>query len=180
MPGQPAEYFGLNYSGDFIYSSAVPAFSERLLAAASPAEVWRFRAKPFSQALSGNPDLAVRVEKARSRQLARAALHQASLGTLDGPQRFAGFLIEMARETGVAAGPAIAIELPLSRVEIAHYLALNADTLSRLMSRMKSDGLITQKSRHCITLRDWKAVAALCPIAPALLAIESSRPSPFR
>jgi len=69
--------------------------------------------------------------------------------------------------------------LPISRTEIAQYLALNADTLSRLMSRFKTDGYISQKSRHQITLRDWRAIANLCPITPALLALDRHRPSPL-
>jgi DNA-binding IclR family transcriptional regulator len=69
--------------------------------------------------------------------------------------------------------------LPLSRTEIAQHLALNADTLSRLMSRFKADGLITQKSRHQIALRNWRAIADMCPVSAALMAIERNRPSPL-
>jgi CRP-like cAMP-binding protein len=111
--------------------------------------------------------------------MARASVHTSALATLEGPQRLAAFLIEMALEVGTAAGPTVAIELPLSRTEIAQYLALNADTLSRLMSRFRADELISQKSRHQIALRNWRAVADLCPITPALLALERNRPSPL-
>ncbi len=77
----------------------------------------------------------------------------------------------MALEVGVAAGSTVAIELPLTRTEIAQYLALNADTLSRLMSRFKATGH-HQKSRHQIALRNWRAISDMCPVTPALLAVE--------
>jgi len=124
-------------------------------------------------------DLLMAYDRQRDRQQARAMLHTVILATLDGPQRLAAFLTEMALEVGVSAGTAVSIELPLSRTEIARYLALNADTLSRLMSRFKADGLVSQKSRHQITLRNWRALCDLCPIAPAILAIERNRPSPL-
>lgn len=179
IPHSPVCALTLQYGGDVIVPEGLPHFAERSLVAATAAEVWRFKSKAFQQALADNPDLLQIREAAHNRQQARAALHATLLSCLDGAQRFAGFLIEMAREVGVASGPTIAIDLPLSRVEIAQYLALNADTLSRLMSRFKSDGLISQSSRHHIALKDWKAVAALCPIAPALIALGRERPSPL-
>jgi hypothetical protein len=47
------------------------------------------------------------------------------------------------------------------------------------MSRFKAEGLITQKSRHQIALRNWRAIADMCPVTAALIAIERNRPSPL-
>lgn len=169
----------LYFPGDIIPAGAVPNFSERTLVAATAAEALRMKSKSMFRLLGTDPDLLAAYDRQRDRQAARASLHAAILATLDGPQRLAAFLIEMALEVGVAAGSTIAIELPLTRTEIAQHLALNADTLSRLMSRFKADGLITQKSRHQIALRNWRAIADMCPVTAALLAIERNRPSPL-
>jgi CRP-like cAMP-binding protein len=169
----------LYFPGDVIAAGAVPNFSERALVAATPAEALRYKSKSMLRLLATDPDLLAAYDRQRDRQAVRAGLHAAILATLDGPQRLAAFLIEMALELGVAAGSTIAIDLPLSRTEIAQHLALNADTLSRLMSRFKADGLITQKSRHQIALRNWRAIADMCPVTAALIAIERNRPSPL-
>jgi CRP/FNR family transcriptional regulator, anaerobic regulatory protein len=179
MASSDAGLITLYFPGDVIAAGALPCFSERALVAATPAEALRLKSKALLRLLSADPELLAGYDRQRDRQFARASLHAAILATLDGPQRLAAFLIEMALEIGLASGSSIAIELPLSRTEIAQYLALNADTLSRLMSRFKSDGLITQKSRHQIALRNWRAIGDLCPVTPALMAIERNRPSPL-
>jgi CRP-like cAMP-binding protein len=169
----------LYFPGDVIAVGAVPNFTERALVAATPADALRYKSKSMLRLLTTDPDLLAAYDRQRDRQAVRAGVHAAILATLDGPQRLAAFLIEMALELGVATGSTIAIDLPLSRTEIAQHLALNADTLSRLMSRFKADGLITQKSRHHIALRNWRALADMCPVSPALMAIERNRPSPL-
>jgi len=179
MAHSDARFLGLYFPGDVIAPAAVPCFSERALTAAVPSDVLRFKSKALARAMSEDADLLMAYERQRDRQLARTSVHASALATLEGPQRLAAFLIEMALELGIPSGPTVAIELPISRTEIAQYLALNADTLSRLMSRFKADGYISQKSRHQITLRDWRAIADLCSITPALLALDRNRPSPL-
>ncbi len=164
MASSDAGLITLYFPGDIIPAGAVPNFTERMLVAATAAEALRMKSKSMFRLLGTDPDLLAAYDRQRDRQAARASLHAAILATLDGPQRLAAFLIEMALEVGVAAGSTIAIELPLTRTEIAQHLALNADTLSRLMSRFKADGLITQKSRHQIALRNWRAIADMCPV----------------
>lgn len=179
MPTSDCGQISLFFPGDLITAGAVPCCAERGLVAATPAEVLRIKAKVLQRLICETPDLLAAYDRQRDRQLARASLNAAVLATLDGPQRLAAFLIEMALEIGIPAGTAVAIDLPVSRTQIAEYLALNADTLSRLMSRFKADGLVGQKSRHQIVLRNWRAIAALCPLTPALIAIDRNRPSPL-
>ena len=169
----------LFYPGDVVSVGSIPNFTERALVAATTTDVLRFKSKQLSRLLASDVDLLAAYDNQRDRQLARAAIHATIVATLDGHQRLAAFLMEMALEIGTATGHAIAIELPLTRTEIAHYLALNADTLSRLVSRFKADGLIAQKSRHQISLKNWRAIADMCPVSPALIALERNRPSPL-
>jgi CRP-like cAMP-binding protein len=179
MAQTEARLLSMYFPGDVVSAGAIPCFSDRSLVAATAAEALRFKSKSLARLLATDSELLAAYERQRDRQLARASVHSCALATLDGPQRLAAFLIEMALEIGAASGPSISIDLPLSRTEIAQYLALNADTLSRLMSRFKADGLITQKSRHQVVLRNWRAIADLCPITPALIAIERNRASPL-
>jgi CRP/FNR family transcriptional regulator len=178
MPGSDTGLIAVYFPGDVITAAGLPCLAERSIVAATPAEALRLKAKPLMRLMASDAELLTAYDRQRDRQQARALLHAVILAGLDGPQRFAAFLIEMALEVGVSAGTAISIELPLSRTEIARYLALNADTLSRLMSRFKADGLVTQNRRHQISLRNWRAICDLCPISPALMAIERNRPSP--
>lgn len=179
MTSTGAGLISLYFPGDIVSAGSIPCFSERMLVASAPAEALRFKSKQLIKLLTSDPELLAAYESQRDRQLARASLHAAMLATLDGPQRLAGYLISMALELGVASGQTVAINLPLTRTETAQHLALNADTLSRLTSRFKADGLVSQKSRHQIALRNWRALADLCPLSSAIVAIERNRPSPL-
>lgn len=179
MANNAAGLITLYFPGDVIPVGSIPCFDERVLVASTTAEVMRFKSKPFVRLLSSDPELLAAYDRQHDRQLARAALHTTILATLDSPQRLAAFLIEMALEIGVPGGTAISIDLPLSRTEIAQHLSLNADTLSRLVSRFKADGLIAQKSRHQLSIKNWPAIASMCPVTPALAALERNRPSPL-
>ncbi len=177
LPECPTPFLGLHYSGDIVSTSSIPAFPERSLVAATQAEIWRLKSKTLAELMADDPQLALAYDHQRNLQCARAALHTTALGALDGHQRLAAFLIELARQIGTPVGAHISLDLPLSRVEIAQYLSLNADTLSRIMSRFKNEGLVGQTSRHKLILQDWKALIAHCPIADAILALHREKPA---
>lgn len=65
--------------------------------------------------------------------------------------------------------------MPLDRREIAGYLGLNPDTLSRIMSRFKAAGLIGQPERSRALVRDLSALAARSPAARSLSEISERR-----
>jgi DNA-binding transcriptional regulator YhcF (GntR family) len=64
--------------------------------------------------------------------------------------------------------------MPLSRNEVAEYLALNADTLSRIMSRLVRENVLARSSRAQITIRDLDALKAHCPLSDAVTALHST------
>ena len=64
---------------------------------------------------------------------------------------------------------------PFDRKEIAFYLGLNPDTLSRIMSRFKRAGLISQPERSRALVRDLSALAARSPAARSLTEIGRDR-----
>ncbi len=51
--------------------------------------------------------------------------------------------------------------LPMSRIDIADYLGLTLETVSRSISRLKKDGLINVTHAHYITINDHEALGAL-------------------
>ena len=64
-------------------------------------------------------------------------------------------LVELALRTGVSLPSGVAFELPFNRKDIADYLGLNPDTLSRIMSRLKTAGLIGHSERNRAVVRDF-------------------------
>jgi CRP/FNR family transcriptional regulator len=162
----------LLYPGDVFRSAfAPPAASARLLAV-SPGEALRFRWTAFSDLAASDPEIGRFYNDAVATQNARAAIRMAALGRFDCRQRLATFLLELALRTGMRAPcGGLDFEIPLSRTDIADYLGLNADTLSRTMSRLRASGLLAHPERHRGLVRDLSALAALTPAAQTLMAL---------
>lgn len=72
-------------------------------------------------------------------------------------ERVVSFLLEMA---GRAAGDAV--ELPMSRQDIADYLGLTIETVSRTLTGLESSAAIALPSSRRIVLRNQQALSRLC------------------
>lgn len=175
----------LLYPGDVFWSAYAPPGMAAHLIALTSGDVLRYRYESFSKLADANPDARHYFDRAVARQSARQAIHLAALGQLDSAQRLVTFLMELATHIGVPAPDGrIVFELPLSRSEVAEYLGLNADTLSRIMSRLRSQGLLTQPDRHTVFVRDLTALADLSPASAALMSLPrlslDAEPAPNR
>jgi CRP/FNR family transcriptional regulator, nitrogen fixation regulation protein len=73
------------------------------------------------------------------------------------PQRVACFLLEMSERLA----PTDAIELPMSRQDIADYLGLTIETVSRTMTQLASNHAIGLPSARQIVLRNRNALRQL-------------------
>jgi CRP/FNR family nitrogen fixation transcriptional regulator len=86
------------------------------------------------------------------RDLWAAQNHLLMLGRQTAKERVASFLLLMAERGGTEAGPAI--DIPMSRQDIADYLGLTIETVCRALSDLKRDRIITIPSRHQIVVRN--------------------------
>jgi CRP/FNR family transcriptional regulator, nitrogen fixation regulation protein len=72
-------------------------------------------------------------------------------------ERVVGFLLEMARR----APGGNTVELPMSRQDIADYLGLTIETVSRTLTMLEHDGAIELPTSRCVMLRKRAALARL-------------------
>jgi CRP/FNR family transcriptional regulator len=92
------------------------------------------------------------------------------ISTLTAEQRLAALLVLLGRQLGRKSGNSVRFDLPMSRSEMAHYLALNPETLSRSMTRFKTRQVLKTTGRRKITVLDWDALCRATPLAACLLA----------
>ena len=104
-------------------------------------------------------------------QLARANIHQLMIGHLETEARVASFVLGLALRNIREGTHKISVALPMSRTDIANYLVINCDTLSRAMVRFCDCGLIERKSRHAIRVIDLDALRKKSPLASLLSAV---------
>jgi CRP/FNR family transcriptional regulator len=171
LPDSSRQIVAMLFPGDVFRSHFVPPHAEATLASAGAGEVWRMRLTALDKLAASDPAIARYLDQALASQLARQALHVATLGQFNCEQRVATLLIELALRTGVNAAGGVAFELPFNRKDIADYLGLNPDTLSRIMSRLKAAGVIGHSERNRAVVRDFPALAARSPAARSLLEI---------
>lgn len=74
------------------------------------------------------------------------------------------FLAQMAMRVGRGAYNGGPVRLPMSREDIADYLGLNAETVSRIFSRVKKTGLVKFLSPTEYVIPDLNAIARRLPV----------------
>lgn len=177
ISGKRRQLLNLFYPKDIVRSSCVPPLPEASLVAAVVSEIWRVPTSSFEALANSDASLRRSLSQQLAHQHSRANLHIAAIGNLTSEERLASFLIEMALRIGVAGPDGIAFQIPLSRIDIADYLAINADTLSRVMSRFRARGIVFQTRRGRTLLPDGRTLRDLSPIADAVVALHGSAAS---
>jgi CRP/FNR family transcriptional regulator, nitrogen fixation regulation protein len=89
--------------------------------------------------------------------MATAREHSMLLGRASAVQKIAAFLQESVRRAGNRG----TIELMMSRQDIADYLGLTIETVSRTLSQLDRDGVIALPSTRRVVVKDRRALRAL-------------------
>jgi CRP/FNR family nitrogen fixation transcriptional regulator len=109
--------------------------------------------------LSSDADLSRELLTLTLRSLGRAHDHLLTLGRTDALGRVAAFLLEMADRQDVRGHSAV--DLPMSRTDIADYLGLTIETVSRAMTKLKTERIIRLVSTRQIEVLRWEALEYL-------------------
>jgi CRP/FNR family transcriptional regulator, nitrogen fixation regulation protein len=83
--------------------------------------------------------------------------HSLLLGRGSAAQKISAFLLEFARRVGSES----TVELAMSRQDIADYLGLTIETVSRTLSQLERDGVIALPSARRVALKDRAALRGL-------------------
>jgi CRP/FNR family nitrogen fixation transcriptional regulator len=92
------------------------------------------------------------------RELQRSQDHVLTLGRRSASERVASFLIELAERLEADR----AFDLPMSRQDMADYLGLTIETVSRTLTQLQADGLVALSGTRRVRLPRPAALAELC------------------
>ncbi len=122
-----------------------------------------FRRKPFEEMLSSTPNVSQRLLEMTLDELDAAREWMLLLGRKTAREKIASLLAIVARrDAGLnlrKPGGRIVFDLPLTREEMADYLGLTLETVSRQMSALKKDRLIELEGKRQIIVPDYDALA---------------------
>lgn len=110
------------------------------------------------------PDVAAHLRRLLANELAQANARCAELAHRSAPQRLAGFLVSLADRWAERGYSPQAFRLPMDRREIADYLGITIETVSRLLSDFRARGWVRVKGREVLLL-DLDGLRA-CPRQP--------------
>jgi CRP/FNR family transcriptional regulator len=121
-------------------------------------EVWELPYPPMLTACLRVPALQARLTESLAAEIRRDRQWMLTLGTLGAESRVAAFLLDLAdRHARIGLDPRRFV-LRMCRIDMANYLALKHETVSRVLSRLAEDGLIDVRRRD-VTIRDATALA---------------------
>jgi len=129
------------------------------------------RLPPSPEVTARNIELVRLAEALQCERLAflkRQAVHAATLGRLSGEERVATLLLELALVSGRKRGTETVFDLAMTRSDMADYLDLNADTLSRVLSRLRNAQVLSLDGRNEARVDDVAALERLTPLAGAV------------
>ena len=129
---------------------------ERLFAAEAVGDVivMRFPRLATQRLIEEKPELAGHMWNMTLRSLAHAQTRMLLLGRMTASERVASFLLELSERRDLRRN----LDVPMSRNDIGDYLGLTIETVCRVLSAFKRDGLIAMRNPHRIEICDRDAL----------------------
>ena len=153
------QILSLETPGDIICGLMASHGGQTWLEALSDCRICELDLTPEAPALRKNADFLAATFGVIHKRLERSQAHISTLGRLDSRERVLLFLAQMA-----STGRTGLVTLPMSREDIADYLGLNAETVSRILSRLKKSGVVKFLSPTEYVLPDMGEVARRLPV----------------
>lgn len=138
----PGDFFG--FTAEKEHAFAVEAAVEGTVVARYPRQRVEFMADT-------EPRVGRLIREMAFETISRLQARMLMLGRKTAPQKLASFLIAMAERS---AGGTAEVNLPMSRYDIADYLAISVETVSRAMTGLRHSGAIKLTSARRIRIID--------------------------
>lgn len=141
LPDGRRQITGFLFPGDFVglMHNDVYAYSAEALV---PTALCRFSRRRLEDLLSEIPHLEQRLLGMASHELAAAQDQMILLGRKSARERVVSFLVMLSNSAVRRHQPADPVSLPMNRTDIADYLGLTIETVSRTFTQLKKQGLI--------------------------------------
>jgi CRP-like cAMP-binding protein len=140
----PGDFFGFEPGNE--HSFAAEAVTDSVVVA--------YRRSRIDQLTASNPSLMQRLLTLAIKQLCEAQQKLVLLGRKTATERLACFILEMLERSG---GTRV-VNLPMSRTDIADYLGLTTETVSRLFTALRQDGILDLPHPHRLVVQDREAL----------------------
>jgi CRP/FNR family transcriptional regulator, anaerobic regulatory protein len=157
---------GLQFAPDFL-GRPFARQSEVSAEAATDVRVCSFPASVLDTFIRRNPGLEHRLHEQALRELEEARDWMLTLGRKTAAEKVASFLYLIANhsnpETEKASGP-LRFDIPLKRADIADFLGLTIETVSRQLTKLRFAGVISIINNRTVEVPDLSRLKAMTEV----------------
>lgn len=153
LPDGRRQIVDFAYSGDLIglSSGADHAFSAQAI---TLTRVRCLHAASLHEAARHDPCIGMHLYRALSDQLMSARDLLLTVGQRNATERLAALLVALSRRNERADGDPLQIVLPMTRADIADFLSLTIETVSRTFTKLRVSGIIDLAHSSLVIVRD--------------------------
>lgn len=126
----------------------------------------RWHIRDLDALMARHPELEHRLRRIGGRVLATTLDQVFVLGCKNAREKLAYFLLHMEKRQFAALGPRKTLHLPMTRVDIADYLGITVETVSRVFSRIKREGLIDLPDPNNVIIRQRELLEDIAEYYP--------------
>ncbi|MCK3780951.1 helix-turn-helix domain-containing protein [Ensifer sesbaniae] len=146
---RPGDLLGVSLKGHYLYT----------VEAITPVELRRLPKHHFESLSEREPHLKEQLFSKLCDEMAAAQDQMVLFSRRSAEEKLAGFLLLMAR--GHVRNRRMLIDLPMTRLDIADYLGMTIETVSRTITKLSGCGVIATVERRAIALMNMDALIAL-------------------
>jgi CRP/FNR family transcriptional regulator len=145
------ELMGLDGLAEGRYASSAIALED--------AEICAIPYSRLSELAAGTPDMLHVISRLMSREIVREHSLMMLLGSMNAEERLSVFLLNLSRRMKERGFSATEFHLRMSRAEIASYLGLKVETISRTFSLFQQQGMLVVDKKH-VRILDLERLAS--------------------
>jgi CRP/FNR family transcriptional regulator, nitrogen fixation regulation protein len=161
----PGDYFG--FTTDPTWDFGVEAVNDGTVIAS-------YSRRRVESLADSDPDVARQIREAAFDALSRLQCQLLIVGRITAPEKVGSFILEMASRLPHGRGNSIA--LPVTRYDIADYLAVSVETVSRSLTDLKHRGVIRMSGARTVEILNQEALKE----SETLVRLSTCRGTPYR
>ncbi|MCK5932242.1 MAG: Crp/Fnr family transcriptional regulator [Fulvimarina manganoxydans] len=166
MPDGRQQIVGLQFAPDFL-GRPFRASSTISAEAATDVAVCSFPKTVLEEMVKRSPELGHKLHEQSLKELDEARDWMLTLGRKTAAEKVASFLHLIATHIDPEIDPsdgAIRFELPLKRADIADFLGLTIETVSRQLTKLRKAGIIEIESNRLVTVPSLRRLESACAV----------------
>jgi CRP/FNR family transcriptional regulator len=161
LPDGRTQIIGFRYPGEFFAISAMPRHTSTAEAVTS-VEVCRFPKSRLKRLMNSFPQLQTQLLQMSYRYLAQSEDQIFLLGRKTAREKVASFLLRYSRDSNQnQIGKGRYVNLPMTRTEVADFLGLTTETVSRVLANLVRENIISVGLSRSVSLIDVDSLSKI-------------------